>query len=103
MTCSRLTSRRYSLGPDDVPTPFVPVFDAAESSALLAAERDNVRLALMWLDERDNLDALLGRTTLLYRLWFAPGLHHEGQQWIERALERTSDAAPRMRFQALDA
>ena len=100
---SRERHAHYFLGPDDVPTPFAPIFGTPESAALLAAERDNVRLALMWLDERDNLDALLERTLLLYRLWFAPGLHREGQQWIERALERTSDAAPRMRFQALDA
>jgi predicted ATPase/transcriptional regulator with XRE-family HTH domain len=100
---SRERHARYFLGPDDVSTPFAPVFAAPESSAVIAAERDNVRLALMWLDERDELDALLSRTLLLYRLWFAPGLHHEGQQWIDRALTRSRDAAPLVRFRALDA
>jgi non-specific serine/threonine protein kinase len=100
---SRERHARFFLGPDNVPTPFAPVFDAPESSVLLAAERDNVRLAFMWLDERGEMDALLGRIMLLYRLWFAPGLHREGQYWIERALERTCDAAPLVRFRALDA
>ena len=62
-----------------------------------------MRLALTWLDERGELDALLSRPMLLYRLWFAPGLYREGQNWIERALERSSDAAPLVRFRALDA
>jgi predicted ATPase/transcriptional regulator with XRE-family HTH domain len=100
---SRERHARYFLGPDDVPTPFAPVFDAPESSAVLAAERDNVRLALIWLDARDELDAILSRSLLFYRLWFVPGLHHEGQQWIDRALTRSHDAAPLVRFRALDA
>ena len=100
---SRERHARYFLVPDDVPTSFTPVYAAPESSALLAAERDNVRLALMWLENETKWTHLSRATLLFYRLWFAPGLHREGQQWIERALERTSDAAPRMRFQALDA
>jgi predicted ATPase/DNA-binding XRE family transcriptional regulator len=100
---SRERHARYFLGPDDDPTPFFPLFKAPESGALLAAERDNVRLALSWLDEQGRMDELLSRTSLLHRLWFAPGLFREGQYWIERALERTSDAAPRVRFRALDA
>jgi predicted ATPase len=100
---SRERHARYFLGPEDIEEPFSQMFKPQESSVLLAAERDNVRLALVWLDERGTLDALLSRTALLYRLWFAPGLFSEGQHWIERALERTSDAAPLVRFRALDA
>ena len=100
---SRERHARYFLGPDDVPTSFSPVFEAPESPARLAVERDNVRLAFMWLDERGEMDALLGRMLLLYRLWYAPGLHREGQQWIERALDQPSDVLPHVRFRALDA
>jgi predicted ATPase/class 3 adenylate cyclase len=100
---SRERHARYFLGPEDSEEPFLQIFKPQESSGLLAAERDNVRLALVWLDERGSLDALLSRTGLLYRLWFAPGLFGEGQHWIERALERMSDAAPLVRFRALDA
>jgi predicted ATPase/transcriptional regulator with XRE-family HTH domain len=100
---SRERHAHYFLGPNDDPTPFFPLFRAPESAAFLATERDNVRLALSWLDEQGRMDELLSRTSLLHRLWFAPGLFREGQHWIERALERTSDAAPRLRFRALDA
>jgi tetratricopeptide (TPR) repeat protein len=103
---SRERYARYFLGPDNDPAPFARLFDAfdaPESLALLTAERDNVRLALIWLDEQGKMDELLARTSLLYRLWFAPGLFLEGQHWIERALERTSDTAPLLRFRALDA
>ena len=100
---SRERHARYFLGPDDDPTPFFPLFKAPESATLLATERDNVRLALSWLDEQGTIDELLSRTSLLHRLWFTSGLFREGQHWIERALERTSDAAPRVRFRALDA
>jgi predicted ATPase/class 3 adenylate cyclase len=103
---SRERHARYFLGPDDDPAPFsrlFDAFDAPESLALLTAERDNVRLALNWLDEQGKMDGLFSRTALLYRLWFAPGLFGEGQYWIERALERTSDPAPLVHFRALDA
>jgi tetratricopeptide (TPR) repeat protein len=98
---SRERHARYFLGPDDVPTPFAPVFDAPESSALLAAERDNVRLALVWLDEQGTMDELFSRTSLLYRLWLAPALYREGQQWIARALERSRQDASVVRYRAL--
>jgi non-specific serine/threonine protein kinase len=100
---SRERHARYFLGPDDAPKPWDAPFDAPESSSLLAAQRDNVRLALMWLDERGTMDELLSRMSLIYRLWFVPGLYREGQHWIERALKRTSGAASLVRFQALDA
>jgi tetratricopeptide (TPR) repeat protein len=77
------------------------VYTAPESSALLAAERDNVRLALIWLDERGKMDELLSRTLLLARLWFAPGLYGEGLDWIDHALDRSSQVASVARFRAL--
>jgi predicted ATPase len=98
---SRERHARYFLGPGDVAAPFAQVYKAPESSALLAAERDNVRLALIWLDERDKMDELLSRTILLTRLWFAPGLYGEGLHWIARALDRSSQDASVVRFQAL--
>jgi predicted ATPase/class 3 adenylate cyclase len=98
---SRERHARYFLGPDDVLTPFIPIFDAPESSALLATERDNVRLALVWLDEQGTMDELLSRTSLFYRLWLAPALYREGQQWIVRALKRSRQDASDVRFRAL--
>ena len=56
-------------------------------------EQDNVRLALAWFDDHDEIDALLGLSSLLYGLWFAHGLYREGLRWLERALERSSHTA----------
>ena len=60
------------------------------ASRRVAPEQDNVRLALAWFDEHDEIDALLGSSSLLYGLWLAHGLYREGLRWLERALERSS-------------
>jgi predicted ATPase len=98
---SRERHARYFLGPDDIDAPFAEVYEAPESSALLGAERDNVRLSLIWLDERGSMDEMLSRTSLLVRLWFAPGLYREGQHWIAHALERSSQDDSVVRFRAV--
>ena len=68
----------------------------------VVAEHDNVRLALAWFDERGEIDALLQLSSLLYGLWFGRGLYREGLQWVERALERSSDVASAALIRALD-
>jgi predicted ATPase/DNA-binding XRE family transcriptional regulator len=91
----------HFLGPDDIPVSFSMVFDLLKGRDL-GTERDNVRLAFSWLDERGELSALLSRTYLIYTLWFAPGLNREGLLWMERALKQSNQAAPRVQFRALD-
>jgi predicted ATPase/transcriptional regulator with XRE-family HTH domain len=68
-----------------------------------AFERDNVRLTLAWFDERNEIDALLHMSAMAEGVWIAPGLHREGLQWVERALERSSRGASVGRTQALAA
>jgi tetratricopeptide (TPR) repeat protein len=58
----------------------------------LVAEHDNVRLALTWFDEHDEIDAMLQLSSLLFGLWLGRGLYREGLQWVERALARANHA-----------
>jgi predicted ATPase/transcriptional regulator with XRE-family HTH domain len=69
----------------------------------VAFERDNVRLALAWFDQQNEIDALLHMSAMAEGVWIAPGLHREGLQWVERALERSSRSASVGRTQALAA
>ena len=72
-----------------------------ESITPMAAEQDNMRLALVWFDNHDEIDALLVLGSLLYGLWFAHGLYREGLGWLERALERSRPTATAARVRAL--
>jgi predicted ATPase len=72
-----------------------------ESLTRIAAEQDNMRLALTWFDARGEIEALLKLSTMLSGLWFARGLYREGVQWVERALARSGDVASAARVQAL--
>ena len=78
-----------------------PLLMNLESLAYVAAEHDNVRLALSWFSEHGGIDALLRLSSMLYGLWFARGLYREGVQWVERALERSSQVASVARVRAL--
>ena len=60
-----------------------------------------MRLALAWFDDHDEIDALLGLSSLLYGLWLAHGQYREGLRWLERALERSSRTASAARVRAL--
>ena len=62
--------------------------------AAIAAEDDNVRLALAWLDAHDEADGLLRLAGSLFEFWFALGRYGEGRRWLRRALGRTERAAP---------
>jgi predicted ATPase len=69
----------------------------------LAPERDNVRLALAWFDERGETEALLRLCALAYGILTAPGLYREGVLWVERALRRASPVPSVYRDEALAA
>ena len=82
----------------------VPVLMSPDSLAFVGyrmAEHDNIRLALAWLDERGQIEALLELSSMLYVLWLAQGLYREGQRWLERALARSRGTVSVARVQAL--
>ena len=68
----------------------------------LAPERDNLRLALAWFDERGDTDALLQLSAMGFGLWFAPGLYMEGLRWFEQALARSHDDVSEARVPVLN-
>ena len=78
-----------------------PLFVNLESTAALAKDQDNLRLALIWCDERGEADVLLRLSTALYGLWLTRGSFREGLQWLERALARSRAATSRFRVEAL--
>jgi predicted ATPase/DNA-binding XRE family transcriptional regulator len=67
----------------------------------VAAEHDNVRLALGWFDHRGDIDALLRLSSMLYGLWFQRGFYREARQWVKQALERSTHTASVARGEAL--
>ncbi|MCD6058137.1 MAG: adenylate/guanylate cyclase protein [Thermomicrobiales bacterium] len=77
------------------------LFMDLESITRMAPEQDNIRLALAWFDDHDEIDAMLGLGSLLYGLCLVHGLYREGLRWLERALERSSQTPSRSRVQAL--
>ena len=66
-----------------------------------ALEQDNIRLALAWFDDQDEMDELLELSSLLYGLWESQGHYREGLRWLDRALERSSHTASSARVRAL--
>lgn len=82
----------------------VPVLMSPDSLSFVGhrmAEQDNIRLALAWLDERGQIEALLELSSMLYVLWLAQGLYREGQRGLERVLARSRGTASVARVQAL--
>jgi predicted ATPase/DNA-binding CsgD family transcriptional regulator len=69
----------------------------------LADDRDNLRLALTWCEERSESDAVLRLNVALYGLSFAPGFYHERLTSLEQALDRSGDTKSVARGQALAA
>jgi predicted ATPase/DNA-binding SARP family transcriptional activator len=65
-------------------------------------EHDNVRAALAWsLEEDPELALRLASSLRLF--WEVRGHFREGGRWLEDALPRAGDAAPRVRMRALSA
>jgi predicted ATPase len=69
--------------------------------APIALEYDNVRLALAWFAEVEDVDGLLRLTGALFEFWHARGLYSEGRQWLRRALQWSYRADPAARLRAL--
>jgi predicted ATPase/DNA-binding CsgD family transcriptional regulator len=100
---ARARHATYCLGLSESLAQTLQLFQSRKNVAPLAAERDNLRLALTWFDERGDTDALLRLNVALYGLSFAPGLYRERLQSLERALDQSRESASAVRVQALAA
>jgi predicted ATPase len=80
-----------------------PLLMNLQSLSRVAAEIDNVRIALTWFDDHGEVEALLRLSAMPWGLWLGPGLYREGVQWLDRALQRSSHTASPARVQALNA
>jgi predicted ATPase len=69
----------------------------------LETEHDNLRTALAWALERDGPDPELGLrlAVALERFWSMRGYWTEGRRWLEKALEKSRDAAAPLRGKLL--
>jgi non-specific serine/threonine protein kinase len=77
------------------------VLQSPETMAPFTNDRDNLRLALTWFDERGEIEALLKLSLVLFELYFAPGLYREALHWLERSLEQSSNTASPTRVHVL--
>jgi non-specific serine/threonine protein kinase len=69
--------------------------------ALLDAEQANVRVALVWLEQRGDTGSFLRLAASLGFFWSEQGYYHEGRGWLERALAHGGNAAATDRAKAL--
>jgi predicted ATPase/DNA-binding CsgD family transcriptional regulator len=69
--------------------------------ARLEAEHANLRVALAWLEERDEAAAFLRLATALGQFWSGQGHYHEGRGWLERALAHVGNTPAVERAKAL--
>ena len=67
----------------------------------LEREHDNLRAALSWLLERDEVETAAHLEYSLYVFWWIRGYHTEGRRWIETTLTRGSDLSLVGRAKAL--
>ncbi|HKV58716.1 MAG TPA: tetratricopeptide repeat protein [Ktedonobacteraceae bacterium] len=67
----------------------------------LEREHDNMRAALGWMMERQEVELLLRLSGALWWFWAVHGHISEGRQWLERALTAGSEAVPSLRAKAL--
>jgi hypothetical protein len=61
--------------------------------ALLDAEQANVRVALVWLEQRGDAGSFLRLAASLGFFWSEQGYYHEGRGWLEHALAQGGDSA----------
>jgi DNA-binding CsgD family transcriptional regulator len=69
--------------------------------ARLAAEQDNLRSALAWLQAAGQAESVLRLAGALTFYWFVRGHFQEGGAWLERALEQGGTAPDAARAKAL--
>jgi predicted ATPase/class 3 adenylate cyclase len=74
--------------------------DEAQTMALLSADHDNLREALEWAREGNELEILLRLAAALRIFWSLRGLVREGRDWLAVALARAS-SPPQARIKAL--
>jgi predicted ATPase/class 3 adenylate cyclase len=80
------------------------LFQATEPQLLerLAAERNNIRAALVWLDQQGDEETLIRLAAGLGWFWFVRGFGTEGISWLERARSPRSAVAGPVRAAALN-
>jgi non-specific serine/threonine protein kinase len=80
------------------------LFQATKPELLerLAAERDNIRAALTWLDQQGDEEAMIRLAAGMGWFWFVRGLGTEGISWLERARSPRSAVAAPIRAAALN-
>src|SRR5207237_966089 len=68
---------------------------------LLGRERDNVRAAMRWAEERRDAEMLLRLAGHLWEYWGLSGLLSEGQRWLAVGLAQGGTVPPAVRARAL--
>jgi predicted ATPase len=69
--------------------------------AQIEREHDNLRLALGWTQESDDLDRRMRLAAALARFWAVRGYVTEGRVWLDEALEIDDGLRPEARAKAL--
>jgi predicted ATPase/DNA-binding NarL/FixJ family response regulator len=69
----------------------------------LDEERDNFRAALAWATAQQDADVFLQLFINLSYFWWTRGYLHEGEQWLEEALEQSSKKLDPLRLETLEA
>jgi non-specific serine/threonine protein kinase len=64
----------------------------------LEADHANMRVALTWLDHRENLDALVCLVAGLSDFWYAHSHYWEGRIWFERVLKMSGSGTVNARI-----
>jgi DNA-binding CsgD family transcriptional regulator len=77
--------------------------EAVAWSDLLARDYDNLRAALAWAEERENVDGQLRLAGAICRFWALRGHVGEGYRWVEAALAASAGAPVETRAKFLHA
>jgi predicted ATPase/class 3 adenylate cyclase len=75
--------------------------DQLEWLERLEAEHDNMRAALSWASERNEVEVALRLGGALWWFWLVRGYHSEGRRWLEEALAMDRRGSPEVRAMAL--
>jgi predicted ATPase len=67
----------------------------------LEADAGNLRAALAWALDSENVEQGMRAAAALSRFWSVRGRMSEGRVWLRQALDRTSEVAPLVRARAL--
>src|SRR5574342_635045 len=63
----------------------------------LELEQDNLRTALLWLMENDEVELALRLAGSIWRYWQRQGNLGEGRRWLEEGLTRGTDISKEVR------